>query len=173
MPEEEWRPVAAERYGEAYEVSNQGRVRRTLGNSYTQAGRVLKNRTNKSGHKRVALQHHEAGLSYKNFMVHRLVLEAFVGPCPLGMEACHNDCDPANNALENLRWDTRSANHYDRENRGARIRGESNGRAKLSEAEVRKIRDDCRSSTALAAEYRVAPSTIRRVLAKKIWSNVA
>lgn len=36
--------------------------------------------------------------------VHRLVLEAFVGPCPEGCEADHIDRDKSNNKLENLRW---------------------------------------------------------------------
>jgi hypothetical protein len=47
------------------------------------------------------------------FKVARLVLEAFVGLCPAGMEACHFNDDPADNRLENLRWDTHSNNHYD------------------------------------------------------------
>jgi hypothetical protein len=29
------------------------------------------------------------------------------------MEGCHNDSNPANNHLSNLRWDTRSANRAD------------------------------------------------------------
>ena len=55
--------------------------------------------------------HMSVALSNKNgqrfFRVHRLVLSAFVGPCPVGMEACHfPDRNPSNNHLENLRWDT-------------------------------------------------------------------
>jgi hypothetical protein len=50
--------------------------------------------------------------------VHRLVLETFVGPCPDGMECCHNNGDPADNRLENLRWDTLSSNAYDRVEHG-------------------------------------------------------
>jgi hypothetical protein len=46
--------------------------------------------------------------------VHRLVLEAFVGPCPEGMVGCHNDGDPLNNRLDNLRWDTPSNNERDK-----------------------------------------------------------
>jgi hypothetical protein len=50
-----------------------------------------------------------------NCQVHRLILEAFVGPCPRGKEACHDpDPTPANCRLENLRWGTRTSNHYDR-----------------------------------------------------------
>ena len=44
-----------------------------------------------------------------------LVLEAFVGPCPEGMEACHYpDPTRTNNRLENLRWDTHSENMRDK-----------------------------------------------------------
>lgn len=46
-------------------------------------------------------------------VVHRLVLEAFVGPCPPGMEGCHNDGHKQNNRLGNLRWDTPRENQLD------------------------------------------------------------
>lgn len=46
--------------------------------------------------------------------VHRLVLDAFVGPRPSGMQACHYpDFDKGNNRLENLRWDTHAENERD------------------------------------------------------------
>ena len=50
---------------------------------------------------------------------HRAVLETFVGPCPPGMEGCHNNGNPADNRLENLRWDTRQNNMIDKVNHGA------------------------------------------------------
>ncbi|OKH70800.1 hypothetical protein EB72_24710 [Mycobacterium sp. SWH-M1] len=46
-------------------------------------------------------------------LVHRMVLEAFHGPCPPGMVAAHWDDDPRNNAIGNLRWATPSENAYD------------------------------------------------------------
>lgn len=46
--------------------------------------------------------------------IHHLVLEAFVGPRPDGLETCHNDGVPANNWLTNLRWDTKPNNAKDR-----------------------------------------------------------
>lgn len=49
----------------------------------------------------------------ETFYIHRLVLETFTGPCPPGMEGCHNDGDPSNNNLDNLRWDTKEANAAD------------------------------------------------------------
>jgi hypothetical protein len=42
-----------------------------------------------------------------------LVLTAFVGSRPSGLEGCHRNGDPTDNRLENLRWDTRTANIFD------------------------------------------------------------
>lgn len=62
----------------------------------------------------------------KRYLIHRLVLSAFVGPCPDGMEGCHSDGNPKNNALENLRWDTPSANARDRVRHGTQYSHRAN-----------------------------------------------
>lgn len=56
-----------------------------------------------------------------------LILEAFVGPRPPGLEACHNDGNPLNNRLGNLRWDTHESNMEDlrRHNRERREAAEA------------------------------------------------
>lgn len=46
----------------------------------------------------------------KVFMLHRLVLEAFVGPCPEGMECLHADNNKDNCELSNLSWGTHAQN---------------------------------------------------------------
>lgn len=51
-------------------------------------------------------------------LVHHLVLLAFVGPRPEGAESCHYDGNRTNNYLENLRWDTRSSNTFDKVRHG-------------------------------------------------------
>lgn len=48
------------------------------------------------------------------FRVHRLILLAFVGPCPEGLEARHLDGIAANNHLTNLAWGTVAENTEDR-----------------------------------------------------------
>lgn len=103
-------------YAGQYEVSDCGRVRSLDrmrpygGSSRYVAGVLLTQKTHPSGHKMVGLSKHGSVFTAK---VHRLVLEAFVGPCPVGMETCHWDDNPANNRLENLRWDTSKANKLD------------------------------------------------------------
>ncbi len=54
----------------------------------------------------------------KTHKVHLLVLEAFVGPRPLGLVARHLDDDPSNNSLENLEWGTYQDNTFDRVRNG-------------------------------------------------------
>jgi hypothetical protein len=51
-------------------------------------------------------------------LVHALILEAFVGPCPPGLECRHLDGNPANNRLDNLIWGTRIENQDDRRRHG-------------------------------------------------------
>lgn len=114
---EQWKPVPG--YEGSYEVSDQGRVRsldRLVpgkdGRVTRFHGRVLKPWENQVGHKYVQLGRKDKRI------VHRLVLETFVGPCPEGMEACHWNDVPGDNRLENLRWDTRRANSLDRQRNG-------------------------------------------------------
>lgn len=109
--DEEWRPVVG--YEGLYEVSDFGRVRSLerpqLGG---RPGRILKPTRTLAGNARVAVTLCNRG-KRSSRSVHRLVLEAFVGTRPDGMECCHFDDDPTNNNLANLRWDTRCANRQD------------------------------------------------------------
>jgi hypothetical protein len=61
--------------------------------------------------------------SKRTVNVHILVLEAWTGPCPAGMEACHYDDVRTHNSIDNLRWDTRSANTFDSLRNGTRKHG--------------------------------------------------
>lgn len=105
--------------------------------------------------------------------VHRLVLEAFVGPCPDGMQACHGDGNPANNRPENLRWDTIKANSADRIRHGTDARGEKSCRAKINRAIADAIRAryaDGATGDELAAVYGIGRTTVYRVLRGESWA---
>lgn len=72
--------------------------------------------------------------------IHRLVLMAFVGPCPDGMEGRHLDGNPSNNRVENLAWGTKKENCADREGHGRTYRGERQHLSIFTEGEVAQIR---------------------------------
>ena len=109
---EQWRSALG--FEGYYEISDHGQVRsvaRTASNGSPVRTRMKKQVIDEHGRPRVYL--HVDGKKHTR-RVARLVLEAFVGPCPQGMEACHWDDDATNNHLSNLRWDSRSANQIDR-----------------------------------------------------------
>jgi len=109
--------------------------------------------------------------------VHRLVLEAFRGPCPPGMVACHGNGDRADPRLTNLRWDTPRANMADQYIHGTRVLGERHPQAKLTDQEVAEIRTryaDGLSGTRprvthqqLADLYDVSPSCVTTIIGGK------
>jgi hypothetical protein len=108
--------------------------------------------------------------------IHRLVLEAFVGPCPDGMHCCHADDDKANNALTNLRWDTQKANMADAGRNGHIVRGEAHCGSKLTAEIVRAIRAEYAaggvSQARLARKYGVTGPLIGLIVRRKRWKHV-
>ncbi len=106
--------------------------------------------------------------------IHRLVLMAFVGPCPSGMHGCHNDGNALNNNLDNLRWDTPSANTQDKWRHGTMAHGEDAGLAKLTETEVLEIRSMAGrvSHRKIAALYGVTKSAISSILWRHTWTHI-
>lgn len=97
----------------SYDVSDFGRVRsldRTLSDGRRWSGRMLKLSPDADGYAQVNLC---VANVQRVQRVSKLVTEAFHGPKPEGMEACHGNGDPSDNRASNLRWDTRSGNMQD------------------------------------------------------------
>lgn len=109
--QETWLPVVG--YENRYEVSNLGGVRsvtrvveqiNTWGKLVrrTLRGKMLA-QIDRGGYKGVTLSANDIPTIRK---IHRLVLEAFVGPCPDGMLTRHLNGNPSDNRLSNLKWGT-------------------------------------------------------------------
>ena len=117
-------------------------------------------------------------------VIHRLVLEAFVGLCPEGMECRHLDGNPKNNNLSNLRLGTRSENQQDSVSHGTKYShfkigekinvGVNNPMAKLSEYEVRQIKKlkGTLSQATRAYMFGVSPGAIQSIDDGRTWENV-
>ena len=178
---ETWRPISG--YEGFYEVSDDGRVRsvdRTVWckpSDYRPAhhksykGSALPQYTSKDGRRSVNLHRNN---KHKTVRVCRLVAEAFIGPCPNGMECCHNDGDSQNNVPSNLRWDTRRGNSDDTLRHGTRLRGEKKPTSLLTEIDVRFIRhwlkDGRFSQPQIASSFGVHRSTINNINNGYAWS---
>ncbi|MCP5065270.1 MAG: HNH endonuclease [bacterium] len=106
--------------------------------------------------------------------VHRLVLTAFIGPCPQGMEASHLNGVRDDNRLENLVWETRSQNHARKKGHGTNVEGERHPHSRLTESAVREIRARPHSTplSELAEEFGVCRAAICLARSGKTWKHV-
>lgn len=107
--------------------------------------------------------------------IHVLVLEAFVGPRPKGMVACHNDGNKENNCVENLRWGTRQSNEADKAKHMTKVQGAKHFLAKMDDDIVRCVRERHAAGItqqALADLHGVDQVTISQVITGKTWKHV-
>lgn len=129
---------------------------------------------NKTGHQRVSLTHAE---KRRCNYVHRLVLLAFVGPCPPGYEARHfPDRDTSNNRPSNLRWGTRSENACDRARDGS-LNGEKNGRATTTAVVIRQLRTEYAAGgvtyAELARKHELPLTVVSQAVRRSTWKHLA
>lgn len=114
----------------------------------------------------------------KNYLVHRLVAEAFLKREKETDVVNHIDGNKKNNNVNNLEWISQ------KENVGHAIRigigsvGERNGKAKLTNKEVSELRkmyipkDKRFGCRALARRYNVANQTMWRILNGRTYKNI-
>ncbi len=124
------------------------------------------------GHWRVRLC--RGGKSFYRY-VHVLVLEAFVGPCPDGLQGCHNDGNRDSNGCANLRWGTQASNSQDALNHGQKPQGERHHWSTVSEDQVARLkRLLLRGLSAREAAQAVGVSRWVAVFVKagKTWKHV-
>ena len=109
----------------------------------------------------------------RRWLAHRLTLALHSGGEPKGMRACHGPC---HNRLcvnpTHLSWQTGKQNSMDRDRDGTMFRGERSFSARLTEADVRKIRASNESSHRLSEIFPMAASTIRQIRSGRSWAHV-
>lgn len=169
---EAWKPIAS--FVGVYEVSNLGRVRRIKPGSGTHPKKIRRLWISRDGYQGVSLYNREA---QKTFQVHRLVAEAFLGPCPEGMWVNHKDGIKTNNRVDNLEYTTPSENHRHAWSNGlhSACTGERHGNATLTSEQVRMIRSEYEtgewSQKDLAEKYCMGVSAIWFIVNNKTWKT--
>lgn len=180
---EQWLPVVG--FEGWYEVSSLGRVRslkRTMvverwpGRFVprTYQGQMLRPGLGGNGYLGVVLSTHGRKMSRASVLVQYLVLEAFVGPRPLGAYCCHADGNRVNNHLSNLRWDTPRSNSGDARKHGTLCLGERVHSARLTPIDVHLVRalsPHC-SSSEIGGLLHVHQVTVRDIINKRTWSHL-
>lgn len=171
-----WKPIPG--WEGLYEASSEGRIRSVARHIKARTGmtrklptRVLRG-ANSRGYRTVVL--HKDGIG-KSYLVHRLVCEAFHGPCPDGLMVAHTDGTRSNNVPSNLRWATAQENSADTIRHGRSPKGVRHHFAKLSEddiMDIRRRRGDGETLVAISERYKVDHSTIWQISKRKTWSHI-
>ena len=179
---EEWRPVVG--YEGLYEVSNTGRIK-----SFHQgdAHKILAAPPNNKGYNAfVACKDGDR----KTLSVHRVVLLAFVGECPVGLQSAHLDGNKKNNTVYNLEWVTPKINIGHKKDHGTgvqgdrnpsriypetRPRGEKHFKAKLNAADILEIRTLRKKEIpvrVIAKMYNMSKGAIDHILSGRNWKHL-
>jgi len=175
---ETWLPIFG--YTGLYSVSNQGRVRSLdrkvkhySGSDRKMNGRILNPTKSSNGYLTVYLS--REGVK-KNFCIHQLVLEAFIGSRPLGYQGSHLDGDRKNNRLVNLKWESVADNQNRRASHNTSNRGERQGASKLNNNSVRYMRGVYAlggyTYSYFARMLNVSPTTIANAIKRKTWKHL-
>lgn len=167
---EEWKVIDG--FDNYYDVSTCGSVRSWRRGRYgrSETPRNLRPGQKASGHWLVCLM--RDGESTPR-TVHSLVAQTFLGPRPDRMEVCHNDGNPSNNHLSNLRYDTHKANAQDMVSHSRSPKGVRNGQNVLSEDDVLAIvraRQEGAFQREIAAKFGVSRSAVNNILNGYHWT---
>jgi hypothetical protein len=155
----------------SYEASSDGKIRsvnRTIfrGNKpWNMKSKVLKEQNHRDGYFRVKA-------SNRLWLVHQLVLMAFVGPKVGNQQCCHNNGNPKDNRVENLRWDDPKHNVADRLVHGTHQLGSKNHRAKLTEQQAIEILLSKDRIKDIAEKYSVSPSLVCNIKSGCRWPHL-
>lgn len=114
----------------------------------------------------------------KRIKVSKLVLEAFYGPRPDGMECRHLNNRRDDDRASNLAWGTHKENIADKKRHGTHQAGVKHAMHKLTEAQVLAIRqayiEGGVTQRELARQYGVSQGgCIGPILRRKNWSHLA
>lgn len=162
-----WKPIKNASY---YEVSNLGRVRSYAQSAKRAKPKLMKLGTNGGGYRTVMLSvTGKPSLKY----VHRLVLEAFVGPGN-GQYPKHIDFDRSNNNLNNLCWisSVESIRYcWQRKIQKRPLVSKS----RLQESQVLEIISDFKKGMSrddIAIKFDRSLSVIRKILRGQLWPHL-
>ncbi len=181
-----WKPVVG--WEGFYEVSNHGQARsldrilpcpNNQGRMSTRffEGRTLRPKLTMFGYHTVALCR---GGKMSHKFVHRLVVEAFIGPKPSEVhEVAHGNAIRTDNHISNLRWATKRENGQDKVMHGNSMTGHKHGFSKLTEQAAFEIiatkglRRSGQRTRDLAKKHGVSVANIHRVRAdKNCWKHL-
>lgn len=158
---ENFAPVVG--YEGRYAIGDRGTV---VSLNYKNTGRAQVLKTALSDGRYLAVKLTKDGVA-KDHKIHLLVLRAFRGPAPVGLEGNHEDGVKTNNRLDNLVYRTKSYNERHKHLLGlVDFRGQNNPNATLTQHEIDSLPELRKSMKVrdIADRYGVTQTTIYNYL---------
>lgn len=181
--EEIWKDIPG--YEGYYQASNLGRIKSIdrITTAVSSWNDVVINRHYKGIIKKITLKsigYQQVTLAkegkHKRELVHRIVALAFIDNPLNKPEINHIDGNKSNNAVDNLEWATSSENQiHANDVLGCQV-GEKHPLSKFKNIEIPEIIKEystVKNYKKIADKYSVYPSTIRRIVLRKTYKNVA
>ncbi|WP_370290261.1 HNH endonuclease [Nocardioides sp.] len=176
--EERWLPVPG---CDGYEVSDFGNVRsfwlrgnpRRLGKKSPTSRNLARRQGKAGGYPSVSLPRSD-GDGYRSKLVHRLVIETFVGPCPPGHEVAHLNGDRTDARLANLAYVTHVENEAHKRSHGTHGAGETHAQAKWQGWQVEEMKYLSERGIGhgkIAALFDTDHKTVSQILSGKTWGK--
>lgn len=167
--DEIWKPVYG--FEGKYEVSNHGRLKNVQEGAGHVTGRILKVGLSLAGYAQYTL-----GKYGGRHTAHLLVMQAFVGPRPDGLEINHKNGIKTDNRLENLEYVSKSENCLHLTRVLGERRGESHGNAKITEDDVREIRrlavETTLTHAEIGARFDITNKNVGYIVRRQAWIHV-
>lgn len=172
MHPEEFRPIIE---FQGYRVGTNGTVETNLTRTgfgewgYGDSWHEVASKPMNNGYRKVNLW--KCGQMHQR-LVHRLVLEAFVGQCPDGMECAHENGIRSDCRLSNISWKTPIENAADRDRHGTTIRGTKHCFSRLNAsicARIRSMHEKGLSNREISKAVGISKTTIGKVVRNETY----
>ncbi len=175
MQQEIWKNIKG--YEKYYQISSTGKIKsleRKDARGYLRKEKIrklIKGSTN--GYVTIKLM---VNKTYKHYLFHRLLAEAFIPNPENKPEVNHKDGNKFNNNISNLEWvnRTENINHAFKNGLMNDRHGIGNSQTKLTEKQVLEIRKlyPKFKQKELAKKYNVYFSTICKIINRKTWKHI-
>lgn len=170
--EEIWKDISG--FEGLYQVSNFGRVKSFYKHKTHAPGSVIQGSINTKGYQCVNLYKKDNKASKR---VHQLVAQAFIDNPENKPQVNHIDGVKTNNRVDNLEWctNTENSHHAFRTGLIKPLKGESNGRAKLTEKDViiiRALHQEGVDYKILTKVFPVNNATMHKIISNQLWKHL-
>lgn len=162
---------------DGYQVSDQGNIRSILkkGNHKSKKGsdwRLLKPQIRKDNRRTISIA--TKGV-YRHHFIYKLIMLAFLGPCPDGMEIAHLNGNCSDDRFVNLKYCTHKENESHKHMHGTSPQGERNPNSKLLGWQIEEIlflSEKSISHAKIAALFDISYKDVSAIILGIKWSHI-